>query len=136
MTILYGLVGASGFGSEVMPILERSIDSKLKDEYQISFIDIDQSKKMFNSKKVMSEEEFLRNQRELFYDRKQDAALQAVAEAGAMGGEGAGGPRPGKGVGGGSSRATWAGPQATGPRWVRSANAEALALPGRGLAEP
>ena len=37
----------------------------------------------------MSEEEFLRNQRELFFDRKQDAALQAVAEAGAMGGEGA-----------------------------------------------
>ena len=52
MTILYGLVGASGFGSEVMPILERSIDSQLKDEYQISFIDIDQSKKMFNSKKL------------------------------------------------------------------------------------
>jgi hypothetical protein len=36
----------------------------------------------------MSEEEFLRNQRELFYDRKQDSALQAIAEAGALGGAG------------------------------------------------
>ncbi len=40
--------------------------------------------KLFN----MSEEEFLRNQRELFYDRKQDSALQAIAEAGALGGAG------------------------------------------------
>jgi hypothetical protein len=29
----------------------------------------------------MSDEEFLRNQREIFYDRKYDASLQAVAEA-------------------------------------------------------
>jgi len=35
----------------------------------------------------MSYEDFIRNQREMFYDRKQDASLQAVAEAGA-GGEG------------------------------------------------
>ena len=33
----------------------------------------------------MSHEEFLRNQREMFYDRKQDASLQAVAEAMAAG---------------------------------------------------
>ena len=33
----------------------------------------------------MSHEEFVRNQREMFYDRKQDAALQAVAEAAAAG---------------------------------------------------
>ena len=32
----------------------------------------------------MSEEEFLRNQREIYYDRKYDASLQAVAEAAAM----------------------------------------------------
>ena len=38
----------------------------------------------------MSHEEFVRNQRELYYDRKQDAALQAVAEA-AAGGEMGGG---------------------------------------------
>jgi|TARA_R110000824_G_scaffold11540_5_gene50413 hypothetical protein len=44
------------------------------------------AEKLFN----MSEEEFLRNQRELFYDRKQDAALQAIAEAGALGGEAGG----------------------------------------------
>tara|TARA_R110002020_G_scaffold37239_8_gene112523 strand:+ start:8123 stop:10081 length:1959 start_codon:yes stop_codon:yes gene_type:complete len=44
------------------------------------------AEKLFN----MSEEEFLRNQRELFYDRKQDSALQAIAEAGAMGAEGGG----------------------------------------------
>lgn len=33
----------------------------------------------------MSHEEFVRNQRELFYDRRQDASLQAVAEAAAAG---------------------------------------------------
>ena len=33
----------------------------------------------------MSHEEFIRNQREMYYDRKQDAALQAVAEAAAAG---------------------------------------------------
>ena len=37
----------------------------------------------------MSHEEFLRNQREMYYDRKQDAALQAVAEAAAAGEAGA-----------------------------------------------
>ena len=44
----------------------------------------------------MSEEEFLRNQRELFYDRKQDSALQSIAEAGALGAGGDAG-----GLGGG-----------------------------------
>jgi len=44
----------------------------------------------------MSEEEFLRNQRELFYDRKQDSALQAIAEVGALGAGGDAG-----GLGGG-----------------------------------
>ena len=33
----------------------------------------------------MSHEQFVRNQREMFYDRKQDASLQAVAEAAAAG---------------------------------------------------
>ena len=37
----------------------------------------------------MSHEDFIRNQREMYYDRKQDAALQAVAEA-AAGAEGGG----------------------------------------------
>jgi len=37
----------------------------------------------------MSHEEFIRNQREMYYDRKHDASLQAVAEAAAAG-EGAG----------------------------------------------
>jgi hypothetical protein len=40
----------------------------------------------------MSHEEFLRNQREMFYDRKHDTALEGVAEATAgVGGEGGGG---------------------------------------------
>ena len=40
----------------------------------------------------MSHEEFLRNQREMFYDRKHDTALEGVAEAAAAGGgEAAGG---------------------------------------------
>ncbi len=45
----------------------------------------------------MSHEEFIRNQREMYYDRKHDAALQQVAEAAAAGetgwrGGGGGGP--------------------------------------------
>jgi len=39
----------------------------------------------------MSHEEFLRNQREMFYDRKHDTALEGVAEAAAAGGGEAGG---------------------------------------------
>ena len=39
----------------------------------------------------MSHEEFARNQREMYYDRKHDAALQAVAEAQAAGAAGGGG---------------------------------------------
>jgi hypothetical protein len=39
----------------------------------------------------MSHEEFLRNQREMFYDRKHDTALEGVAEAAAAGGGGEGG---------------------------------------------
>ena len=39
----------------------------------------------------MSHEEFLRNQREMFYDRKHDTALESVAEAAAAGGGEAGG---------------------------------------------
>ena len=39
----------------------------------------------------MSHEEFLRNQREMFYDRKHDTALEGVAEAAAGGGGGEGG---------------------------------------------
>jgi hypothetical protein len=37
----------------------------------------------------MNHEEFIRNQREMYYDRKHDANLQAVAEAAATGGGGA-----------------------------------------------
>jgi hypothetical protein len=40
---------------------------------------------------AMSHEEFLRNQREMFYDRKHDTALEGVAEAAAAGGGEAGG---------------------------------------------
>ena len=60
------------------------------------------AKKMFN----LSEEEFLRNQREMFYDRKFDAALEAVAEqaaaeaaGGGMGGD-LGGDMGGEDLGG------------------------------------
>ena len=42
----------------------------------------------------MSEEEFLRNQREIFYDRKYDASLQAVAESAAQEAAGMGGGAP------------------------------------------
>jgi len=47
----------------------------------------------------MSHEEFIRNQREMYYDRIHDAALQQVAEAAAAEGA-AGGPPPGGDLGG------------------------------------
>ena len=49
----------------------------------------------------MSEEEFLRNQREIFYDRKYDAGLQAVAESAAAEAAGMGGMPPAGGEPGG-----------------------------------
>ena len=58
------------------------------------------SENIFN----MSHEDFVRCQREMFYDRKQDASLQAVAEAqaaGAAGGGGGGGLDLGGDAGGG-----------------------------------
>ena len=48
----------------------------------------------------MSHEEFLRNQREQYYDRKHDTALEGVAEA-AAGGDGGGGEAGGLDLGGG-----------------------------------
>ena len=45
----------------------------------------------------MSHEEFLRNQREMFYDRKHDTALEGVAEAAAAGGGEAAAPAGGGG---------------------------------------
>jgi hypothetical protein len=49
----------------------------------------------------MSHEEFSRNQREMYYDRKHDAALQAVAEAAAAAGAAGGAPpMPGGDLGG------------------------------------
>ena len=49
----------------------------------------------------MSHEEFLRNQREQYYDRKHDTSLEGVAEAAAAGGEAAGGAGGGLDLGGG-----------------------------------
>ncbi len=49
----------------------------------------------------MSHEEFIRNQREMYYDRKHDAALQQVAEAASGAGGGLGGGLGGDDLGGG-----------------------------------
>ena len=49
----------------------------------------------------MSHEEFLRNQREMFYDRKHDTALEGVAEAAAAGGGAEAGGGLDAGAGGG-----------------------------------
>jgi len=58
MTSIYGLVGASGFGSEVMPILEQNMADIPNQDSEIFFIDSDESKKIVNSKKVLSEDNF------------------------------------------------------------------------------
>ena len=52
----------------------------------------------------MSHEQFLRNQREMYYDRKHDAALQAVAEAAAAEGAAAAGMDMGGEMGGDGRR--------------------------------
>ena len=66
----------------------------------------------------MSHEEFARNQREMFYDRKHDASLQTVAEAvGAAGDVGGGGLGGGLGADlGGDLGADLEDPMATGTR--------------------
>ena len=51
MKVAYGLVGASGFGSEVMPLLESNINKNLDKDFECFFIDSDLSKKEFESKK-------------------------------------------------------------------------------------
>jgi len=53
------------------------------------------SEKLFN----MSEEEFLRNQREMFYDKKMEASLEAVVGEAMMGAEAGAGPAGGMPMG-------------------------------------
>lgn len=63
---VYGIIGASGFGSEVMPLLEKNISSKEADFF---YIDSDPSKKKLNNKEVLSEESFLKlNYTKKFYN--------------------------------------------------------------------
>lgn len=56
-----GLVGCSGFGREVMPLLRHEADSQFKD-FEISFVDTNITKKFIGSEKVLPEEEFLENE--------------------------------------------------------------------------
>jgi hypothetical protein len=103
------------------------------------------AEKLFN----MSEEEFLRNQREIFYDRKFDAQINAVAEkmqeeAGALGGGGGlggfGGAELAGPMGGGEAGAELPAPEAGGAEETTapepgSAEEPLLAAPGGGTEE-
>ena len=77
----------------------------------------------------MSHEEFARNQREMFYDRKHDASLQTVAEAvGAAGDVGGGGLGGGLGADlGGDLGADLEEPMATGPEEMPAVSPDASA---------
>jgi len=56
---IIGLVGASGFGSEVLPLLENQIKAQEDFEGDLVLIDSDRSRKKLFGRKVISEEEFL-----------------------------------------------------------------------------
>ena len=56
---IIALVGASGFGSEVLPLLERQIRTQKDFEGDIVLVDSDRSKKKLFGRKIISEEEFL-----------------------------------------------------------------------------
>ena len=64
MKIVYGLVGASGNGSEIMPLMIKNImeTKRLSDEIKFFFIDSNPEIKDLNSIKVISEEEFFSQQ--------------------------------------------------------------------------
>ena len=59
MNKVIGLVGAGGFGSEVMPILKFHLKDSHKKNYEICFIDSDTNKNELNGVKIISEEDFL-----------------------------------------------------------------------------
>jgi hypothetical protein len=97
------------------------------------------AEKLFN----MSEEEFLRNQREIFYDRKFDAQINAVAEkmqeeAAGLGGGGGGGLGAdlGGGLGGGGELGADLGGAEAGAEGGEAAAPEAEAAPEAGAEEP
>jgi len=75
----------------------------------------------------MSNEEFMRNQREMYYDRKHDAALQQVAEAAAAEGAGGMGGDMGGDLGGdlGGGDLDLGGTEAGGPEEMPAAAADA-----------
>ena len=60
MKIVYGLVGASGNGSEIMPLIIDNIKKKAKasDDVNFFFIDSNPKKKELNSIRVVSEDDF------------------------------------------------------------------------------
>lgn len=58
--VIYGLVGASGFGSEVMPLLQESVKRENRNNVKEEFYFVDSNKDIneLNSVKVINEESF------------------------------------------------------------------------------
>lgn len=59
MNKVIGLVGAGGFGSEVMPLLKFQLNDSMKEQCEIFFIDSDTNKKNLNGVRIIKEEDFL-----------------------------------------------------------------------------
>ena len=59
MNKVIGLVGAGGFGSEAMPLLQLQLNNTLKEQCEVFFIDSDTNKKDLNGVRIIQEEEFL-----------------------------------------------------------------------------
>ncbi|MDC0590420.1 acetyltransferase [Gammaproteobacteria bacterium] len=81
MKILYGLVGASGNGSEIMPLMIKNIMERKRsgDDIKFFFIDSNNALKELNSIKVISEEEFfsLQNDQSFFNISVADSKIRA-----------------------------------------------------------
>lgn len=78
-----GLVGASGFGSVVLPLLEAQTLSKQNIDSEIVLIDSDKSKKNLLGRKVITEQEFLNleNKRKYFNVSISNPQIRKVVES-------------------------------------------------------
>ena len=57
--ITYGIFGAGGNASELLPILKEQLNTSSADKYEIFFVDEDEAKKTFCNLDVLTTKEFM-----------------------------------------------------------------------------
>ncbi len=81
MKIVYGLVGASGNGSEIMPLMIGNVmkDKRPSDDIEFFFIDSNEKIETLNSTKVITEDEFfsLKTDKSFFNISISDSKIRA-----------------------------------------------------------